>query len=260
VNEPIHSASDHQRTSPLSVPLSSRPPRAPRDKSVQVTWLGQVRIVFSKDWEVELKSGEVLVTSSFFAALVVVLSSMAYFGGPRSGQVVAAGAIWLSVAFSAVLSLGKSWARERQGAALEGLLLTPLLPSALFAGKAFGLLVFLWGVEAVVVPLAILFFSIDISRVAFGLALISLMLTPGLAALGTLFGALTVKTRARDLALAIVLFPLMGPALLTAIAATRSLFSAPTQTELLPYVVLLAIFDAIFWAAGLSLFGALVED
>jgi heme exporter protein B len=231
---------------------------SPKPKGV--TWFEQARIVFAKDWEVELASGEVLITSGFFAALVVVLSSMAYFGGPRSGQVVAAGAIWLSVAFAAVLSLGKSWARERQGAAFEGLLLTPLEPSALFAGKAAGLLLFLFGVEVVVVPLAVLFFSIDIGRSIVGLAWIALLLSPGIAALGTLFGALTVKTRARDLALSIVLFPLLGPALLTAIAATRSLFAAPSRTDLLPYLILLAIFDAIFWAAGLGLFGALVED
>jgi heme exporter protein B len=229
-------------------------------QAARVSWHRQVGIVFAKDWEIELASGEVLVTSAFFATLVVVLSSMAYFGGPRSGQVVAAGAIWLSVAFAAVLSLGKSWARERQGSALEGLLLTPLSPSALFAGKSLGLLLFLGGVEVVVIPLAVLFFSIDFFRVLGGITLVALGLTPGLAALGTLFGALTVKTRARDLALAIVIFPLMGPALLTAIAATRSLLAAPSHTDLSPYLILLFIFDAVFWAAGLSLFGTLVED
>ena len=217
-------------------------------------------IVLKKDFQIEMSSGEVVVTSGFFALLVVVLSSMAYFGGPRSGQVVAAGAIWLSVAFAAVLSLGRSWARERQGAALEGLLLTPLMPSALFAGKALGLLLFLWIVEGVVMPVAVLFFSIDILKVALDLFLVALLLTPGLAALGTLFGALTVKTRARDLALAIVVFPLMGPAILTAIAATRNLLDATAPNGQAAYLAILAIFDGIFWASGLALFGTLVED
>lgn len=223
------------------------------------SWLAQMRIVVAKDWALEVQSGEVLVTSSFFALLVVVVSSMAYFGGPRTGKIVASGVIWLSVAFALVLSLGKSWARERQSGAFDGLLLTPLIPSALFAGKALGMTLFLFVVELVVLPIAVLFFSVDLLEVGGSLVLLALLVTPGLSAVGTLFGALTVRTRARDLALAIVLFPLLAPALLAAIGATRALLSggegAPSG-----YYALLIVFDLIFWVGGLTLFGALVED
>lgn len=224
------------------------------------SWLRQVFLVLGKDWDIELSSGEVIVTSGFFALLVVVLSSMAYFGGPRTSQTVAAGALWLSVSFALVLSLGKNWGRERQGQALAGLLLTPLAPSALFAGKALGLIVFLFLVEAVVTPLTILFFSIELIEVAPGLLLIALAVTPGIAAFGTLFGALLVRTRARDLALSIVIFPLLAPALLTAIAATRALLTKAPVSELSGYLTLLALFDVIAWGGGLGMFGKLVED
>jgi len=232
--------------------VSQRPPPP--------SWPRQVALVLQKDWAIELSSGEVLITSGFFALLVVVLSSMAYFGGPRTTQTVAAGALWLSVSFALVLSLGKSWARERQGHALEGLLLTPLSPSALFAGKTLGLIVFLFLVEAVVTPLTVLFFSIDLFEVAPGLSLIALLLTPGIAAFGTLFGALLVRTRARDLALSIVIFPLLAPALLTAIAATRALLTKAPLSDLSGYLTLLALFDGIAWGGGLGMFGKLIED
>src|SRR5258706_5495448 len=106
-------------------------------------WLRQVGIVYRKDLAIEAVTGEVTVTSGFFALLVVVLASLSFFGGPASARSVAAGTIWLSLAFAAVLSLGKSWQRERDEAALDGLLVSPLSRSAIFAGKALSVWTFL---------------------------------------------------------------------------------------------------------------------
>src|SRR5690606_33749169 len=103
---------------------------------------------------------------------------------------------WLAIAFAAVLSLGRSWAREREAGALLGLLSTPIAPSALYAGKVFGLAMFLLVIQAVVFPAAALFFSIDLIEMAQGFAILSLFATPGIAAAGTLFGAMTVRTSA----------------------------------------------------------------
>jgi heme exporter protein B len=92
----------------------------------QPGWLRQVLVVYRKDLAIEAATGEVTVTSGFFALLVVVLASLSFFGGPMSARSVAAGTVWLSLAFAAVLSLGKSWQRERDEAALDGLLVSPL--------------------------------------------------------------------------------------------------------------------------------------
>ena len=90
--------------------------------------------------------------------------------------------------------------------------------------------------------------------------LIALTATPGIAASGTLFGGLTVRTRARDLLLAIVLFPLLAPTLLCAVAATRELLDGVPLIQLVDYFELMAVFDITFVAGGLALFGTLVED
>jgi len=217
-------------------------------------------LVFRKDLRVEMKSGEVTTTSGFFALLVVVLSSMAFLGGRDAQKTLAAGVIWLSVAFAAVLSLGRSWARERESGALDGLLVTPLRPSALFVGKTLGLGLFLAAIELVVFPAVGLFFSLDLMSVGPGLALVALCTTPGIAAVGTLFGSLTVRTSARDLALSIVMFPLLAPVLLVAIAASRALLGGSTVGELADYFRLIAVFDLAFWAGGLALFGSLIDD
>lgn len=208
----------------------------------------------------ERRGGELTITSGYFALLVVVLSSMSFVGGGNIPRVLAAGVIWLSIAFAAVLSLGKGWAREREGGAFIGLLTTPLSPSALFVGKAAGLSLFLFAIQVVVTLLAALLFRLPLLDFAAPLALLSFCTLPGVAAAGTLFGAMTVKTNARDLILAILLFPLLAPSLLTAISASRELFGGAPFDEIWPYFKLILIFDAAFFAGGISLFGTLVED
>jgi heme exporter protein B len=222
-------------------------------------WPAQALLVLRKDADIELCTGEVTVTSGFFAVLVVVLASFSFYGGPSTQRLVASGVIWLSLTFAAVLALGKTWQRERDEAALDGLLITPLSRSAIFAGKALGVLGFLVANALIVVPLAALLFSLDLTQHGAGLALIVLLALPGVAATGTLFGAMTVRTQARDLLLAVVLFPLLTPTLLAAVAATRELLSGVELTELGDYYQLMLIFDAVFITGGLGLFGSLIE-
>jgi heme exporter protein B len=223
------------------------------------SWFEQALVVLRKDLAIELSTGEVVVSSGFFALLVVILASLSFYGGPANARMVAAGVIWLSVSFAAVLALGKTWQREREEAALDGLLVAPLSRSAIFAGKALGVLGFLLVIELVVIPAAALLFALDLVEVGPGVLAIALVATPGVAASGTLFGAMTVRTQARDLLLAVVLFPLLTPTLLAAVAATRELFSGVPLSELGDYFRLLGVFDAVFIAGGLGLFGTLIE-
>jgi heme exporter protein B len=222
-------------------------------------WFGQTLIVLRKDVSIELATGEVVVTSGFFGLLIVVLSSLAFYGGPGTQRLVGAGVIWVSLSFSAVLALGKTWQRERDEGALDGLLVMPLSRSAIFAGKALGVLGFLLAIAALVIPIAALLFALDLAEVGLGLGCIALCAAPGLAASGTLFGAMTVRTQARDLLLAVVLFPLLTPTLLCAVAATRELFGGAALGELGDYFQLMGVFDLVFVAGGLGLFGSLIE-
>jgi heme exporter protein B len=222
-------------------------------------WSRQVMLVLHKDLLIEVRSGEVLTTSAFFALLVVITASLSFYGGPLTKQLVASGVLWLSIAFATVLALSRTWQRERDEGALDGLLSSPVSRSAVFAGKALGVWVFILVVEAVVLPATALFFSLDLGEFGVGLLLISLFATPGLAATGTLFGAMTVRTRARDLILAVVLFPLLSPTLLAAVVATRELLNQAELIDLVDYFKLMAVFDLTFVTGGLALFGSLTD-
>jgi heme exporter protein B len=241
--------------------LDTAPRAAPRPAPRRVSWLAQAKIILVKDLMIEARSGEVVVNSAFFALLVVVISSLSFYVSlnTRVTAQVAAGSIWLSTAFAAVLSLSRSWHRERDGGALDALLVSPLAPSAIFIGKAIGLLLFLGAVEAVVVPTAAVFFSIDLFEHGLGLLAIAACATPGIAASGTLFGVMTVRTKARDLILAIVLFPLLSPTLLSAVVATRDLLDGAPLSELGGFFKLMLVFDLTFIVGGISLFGILTE-
>jgi heme exporter protein B len=234
-------------SSTASGPISGGAARPSRQGEPRpIAWAEQARIIFMKDLAIELRTGEVLSTSAFFAVVCVVMSSISFYEDPRNASQVGAGAIWLSTAFASVLSLSRTWQRE-------------LSHSAIFMGKALGMFAFLLAVEAVVIPVAVVLFNIDLGRHALGLGGIALAATPGIAAAGALFGVMTVRTRARDLVLAIVLFPLLAPALLAAVGATRDLLDGQPLAILTGWFKVMLIFDVAFVAGGLALFGPLAD-
>jgi heme exporter protein B len=245
-------------SAPASVVGGSPPlPRATHARPI--SWPEQARIIFAKDLMIEIRTGEVVSTSAFFGFVCVIMASISFHASPKTDPQVAAGAIWLSTAFASVLSLSRTWQRERQDRAFDGLVVSPLSHSAIFMGKALGMFAFLLAVETVVVPAALVLFNIDVARHGLGLVAIALAATPGIAAAGALFGVMTVHTRARDLVLAIVLFPLLSPVLLAAVAATRDLFDGQPFALLAGYFKVMLVFDVAFIAGGLSLFGPLAD-
>jgi heme exporter protein B len=223
-------------------------------------FIRETLLIAKKDLAIERATGEIVTTTGFFALLLTVLSSRAFWTDTAEfDAMLAPGVIWLSVTFASVLGLSRSWTREREEGALRGLVVSPLSRSAIFAGKAVGIVIFISIIEILVVPAAALLLNFDLVRYVGALAIIGLLANVGIAATGTLFGALTVRTRARDLVLASILLPLLAPTLISAVVATRDLFSGVPARELGDYYLLLGVFDVMFSAAGLGLFGLLIE-
>jgi heme exporter protein B len=222
--------------------------------------------VLSKDLRIEAATREIVTTAGFFAVLVAVMASVAFTAGVEATTRVAPGALWLAIVFSSVLALGRSWQREREESALVGLLVSPIPRAAIWCGKAVGVFFFLALVEVVVVPLVGLFFHVDLVQIGRPLVLVLFLGTVGVAATGTLFGAMTVRTRARELLLAAVLFPLLSPVLVSSVAATREMFYAAASgqavdmDEIWDYLVFLGAFDTISMLGALAMFGVLLDD
>jgi heme exporter protein B len=214
-------------------------------------------IVLRKDLRIEARTREIVVTAGFFAVLVTVMESLTFPDLPSSS----AGALWIPLTFAAVLALSRTWQRERDDSALTGILVSPAPRAAIFLGKSLGVFIFLTAIACILVPLVALFFHLQIVPLLPSLSLLLLLGILGVSCMGTLFGAMTVRTRARELVLASVLFPLLSPILLVGASATARLIEeGGTLSDISDYALLLVVFDAIALFGGLALFGPLMED
>mgnify|MGYP003376969555 CR=1 FL=1 len=223
-------------------------------------FFASVGAVLRKDLRIELRTREIVTTGGFFAVLVAVMASIAFSAGPKTQVRIAPGAIWLPIAFASVLALGRTWQREREESALTGLLVSPIPRAAIFVGKALGVVFLMFAVEALVVPVVALLFHVEILEYLGKILPILILGTVGIASTGTLFGVMTVRTSARDLVLASVLFPLLSPVLLSSVAGTALVFGGGSYAELRDYLLLLAVFDVVAIGGGVAVFGALVDD
>lgn len=217
-------------------------------------------LVALKDIRVELRTKDIVATTGLFAVLVVVMASLSFFVDRSTSLRMAPGVLWISVAFSGVLAMGRTWAREREENAITGLLLTPIPRASIYLGKAAAALVFLTVVEILLVPLVGILFQLDLWPVLGRVAGLLVLGTIGFVTAGTLFASMTVRTSARDLVLSVVLFPLTTPALLAGVVATREVLLDYPMSSTLAWMRILVAFDALFVAAGVVLFETLMSD
>jgi heme exporter protein B len=215
--------------------------------------------ITAKELRIELRTMEILVTAGLFGLLVTVLTSLAFFLDDVTARKIAPGVLWVSASFAGVLAMGRSWAREREADAIRGLLLAPIPRAAIYAGKTLGTALFMIVIDAALVPVVGVLFQLDAASYLPVLGLL-LLGTLGYVAMGTLFAAMSVRTRARDLMLSVVLFPLAAPGLIAGVVATRELLGGAPLEELFDWIRILCAFDLVAIVCGLLLFEPLMSD
>jgi heme exporter protein B len=214
-----------------------------------------------KDLRVEFRSREILYTMTFFAAMVVLIFSFAFVREDSVSADVVPGILWVAVAFSGTLGLSRAFDREREGDTMRGLLLAPTSRTAIFAGKAVGIAVFMTLVELVVVPLAWVLFGAPLFRDPLPLVLLLLLANVGFAVVGSVFAAMLLRSRSRDVLLPVVLYPIVVPVLIAGTKGTAALLQ-PTADLGVAYfwIQFLVVFDAVFLVASLWTFESLVIE
>ena len=225
-------------------------------------------LICKKDLVVERRTGEIVTSAGIFAVMTGFLASLAFYvkasaESPLMNASLATGAIWITLFFAALLSFGRVWQRERDESALIGLLVSPIPRASIFLGKSLAAFVMILLVEIPLVLLCALVFDVTLTKQPLALLVFLVAGTLAVTLLGTLFGAMTVRTRARDLVLAIVLLPLLSPVLVCGIVGTRMVlqdlpFGGDGGSS--EFLVLLGLFDFVALAGGIGLFGALVDD
>lgn len=217
-------------------------------------WLQAGLTVAAKDLRAELRTKEALNASLAFSVVILLLFSFAFDPSVEETRALAGGLLWLVFAFAGALILNRSFARELPNDCLEGLLMSPVSPAALYAGKALANFVLLIAVELVGLAVFGVFYNVAWTRQFWRLMGVVGLGTWAMTAVGTLFSALTVNLRLRELMLPLLLYPVLVPALLAAIQLTGPLaLGQPLASDMIVWLRLLAAFDVIFTALALGL-------
>jgi heme exporter protein B len=193
-----------------------------------------------------------------FALLVILIFNFALELDIRARANVTAGVLWVTFAFAGTLGLNRSMAVEKDRGCLDGLLLAPVDRSAIYFGKVIGNLIFMFIVEAIVLPIYTVLYNINLFRP--GLLLVILLGSIGYVAVGTVLSTMAVQARTRDILLPILLFPLAIPVLIAAVKASNGFLQNLEMVEIQPWLNLLLVYDIIFFAIAFMFFDYVVEE
>jgi heme exporter protein B len=187
--------------------------------------------VAAKDLRVELRSRTAFVSAVTLAALILLIFNFARDAAVVSREALVPSVLWVTLAFVGVTVLNRSFTMERENGALDGLLLAPVSRSAVFLGKYLANLAFVLVVELVTVLLVVLFFGADLQGTLGALLATVFLASAGFVAIGTVFAAMTARTRFAELMLPLLLLPFLVPPVIAGVQVTTRLLGAAQDTS-----------------------------
>ncbi len=218
-------------------------------------------LVLKKDVAIELRSYEILSTTLFFAVSCVAIFSFAFVKEGQAVEDAAAGILWIAIAFSGTLALGRTFERERYGETLKALLLAPAPRPAIYLGKLLGIVALMLATEAILVPMVAFLFNAPLFGRPLLVGALLVLGTIGYAAVGTLFAAMLIRARTRDVMLPILLYPITIPVIIAGVRGTSALLeSTPDEAMATLWITLLAFFDVVFVTLALWTFEPLMTE
>ena len=226
-----------------------------------MTFVRTVWLITRKDLRIEMRSREIVYTTVFFAVSCVLVFAFGLVRDGRALEHAAAAVLWIAIAFSGTLALGRAFERERQSETLRALMIAPIDRPALYVGKLLGVLVLLAAVEVIVVPLVAFMFQAPLFR--HPLLMLGLIATGtiGFAAVGTLFAAMLVRARSRDVLLPVLLYPITIPVIIAGVRGTAALLQPEVDVPMArAWLSLLLFFDAVFITLALWVFEPVMTE
>ncbi len=218
-------------------------------KAVAITW---------KDVLSEMRTREVVISVLVFTLLVIVIFNFAFQSGQAAVQGLAPGMLWVTFAFAGVLSLNRAFVPEKEENCLEGLMACPVSREVIYAGKALGSLIFMLVIEIIALP--IFAFLFNLALFSSQLVLVTFLTSLGFVAVGTVFSALAINTRAREMVLPILFFPIVVPLIISAVKASEAALSGAPWSDLTPWLRIIGAFDAVFIVVSFLTFNYIIEE
>jgi heme exporter protein B len=211
-----------------------------------------------KDLAAESRSRELFSAMLVFSLLVILIFNFALQLDVKTRQSVTSGVLWVTFAFAGTLGLNRSMAIEKDRDCLDALLLAPVDRAAIYFGKVSSNLIFMLLIEALVIPIYSFLYNVNLFNA--GLIGVILLGSIGYIAVGTLLASLSVQTRTRELLLPILMFPVVIPILIAAVQASSGILANDSTSEIVPWVNLIVVYDAIFLALAFMLFDSAMTD
>jgi heme exporter protein B len=214
----------------------------------------QVLVVTAKDLRAEFRTKEAINAALAFAVVILLIFSFAFDPEEETTREISGGLLWVVFAFAGTLVLNRSFARELPNDCLDALIAAPVPGAALFLGKALANYVLVLAVELVSLPVFGIFYNVHWTVQFGGLMLVLALGSWGLTVIGTIFSALTVNIRLREVMLPMLTYPILVPALMGAMKLTADLVNGkPIGPDTAAWLRMLIGFDVVYTAASLIL-------
>jgi heme exporter protein B len=224
---------------------------------VKQLWTG-VSTLLWKDILAEIRARELVLSILVFVVLVLVVFNFAFRPGPDVVTTVGPGVLWVAFTFAGVLGMNRTFVLEKDRGCMEGLMLCPVGRESIYLGKMLSIFLFMLVVELATIPIFSAIFNLPLFPPR--LILVMALGTLGFAALGTVFSALAVNTRSREVLLPVLFFPMVVPVLISAVQASAVVFRAEPWSELLTWIEILLAFDVVFLVVSPWIFEHVLEE
>lgn len=224
-----------------------------------MTWMRRVPSVVAKELLVEWRERS-RVSGLFFFSFALLL--MVAFAMPSTHMLadIAGGALWLGLLLASTRSLDQSFRIEMENGCLEGLVLWPVDPLAIYYGKAIANALVLLLVAIPITVLVMVLYHPTLNGQVIQLLGVLVLGAAALAAPGTLVASMTVQARGSSALLPMLLFPLVVPVVMASARATTLIFQGDPMGQVDDWMMLLLVFDVAHWALDGLLFTRIVDE
>lgn len=216
--------------------------------------------ILLKDLQIELRTKETLAALLMLGLLTLVVLSFAFDPTSALREPAAPGVLWVALIFAGTLGMNRSLLRECEHDCLHGLLLAPLDRGAIYLAKTAANFLFMAAAQVVLLPLFVFFFNLPLTLTVVRLVPVLLLALLGFAAIGTIFAAISLRTRAREVMLPLLMLPLAAPLFIAGIQASTQLMSGEPLAAVAHWLNLIVAFDAVFLVVGWLGFEYVVEQ
>lgn len=225
-----------------------------------MSFIHKLRAIVWKDLTAELRTKEMILSMCLFSFLVLIIFNFAFALGLKTQQGIIPGILWVAFIFSGLMGLSRAFGAERDRGTLPGLLLCPVSPWGIYLAKMIGVFIFTAIMEIFTLSIFSVLYNVNLLPFLFPLGLIIFLGTLGFSTIGTIFSAMSATSKARDVMLSILVFPIAIPMIIASVKATGTILAGKSLQDILSWLKILVAFDLVFLLLAYLTFGFIMEE